>query len=94
MDQTHIEGNDISFLQEDRKDAAEIQQAEAQTIKTLTDAGYKAESVIAAVLSGDFSQLVHTGLFSVQLQPPGTKLPTNGSVPQQAAAALANLLNR
>lgn len=69
---------DIAFLQEDLKDAAEIQGVEASTIKTLIDAGYKPDSVAAAVTSGDWSKLDHTGLFSVQLQPPGTQL-TNGS---------------
>jgi len=63
---------DISFLQEDQKDAADIQSVNAQSIKTLVEAGYTPDSVIAAVLAGDMSKLKHTGLFSVQLQEPGT----------------------
>jgi phage portal protein BeeE len=63
---------DIAFLKEDRKDDAEIQQANAIAIKTLTDAGYEAASVVDAVTSGDLTRLKHTGLFSVQLQPPGS----------------------
>lgn len=62
---------DISFLQEDQKDAAEIQQADAVTVKTLVDAGYTPESVVAAVDGRDMTLLVHSGLVSVQLQTPG-----------------------
>ena len=67
--------SDIAFLKEDRKDNAEIQQSKAQTIRALTDAGYTAESVVTAVENDDFSLLDHSGLFSVQLQPPGTSQP-------------------
>jgi phage portal protein BeeE len=63
---------DISFLQEDLKDEAEIQHKEAITIRQYVDAGFTSESAVAAVESGDLNRLVHTGLFSVQLQPPGT----------------------
>lgn len=80
---------DISFLQEDQKDAAEIQQVQSAAIKLLVDAGFKAESVIGAITSGDMSQLVHTGLFSVQLQPAGAQ---NGKVATDAANALRQLL--
>jgi hypothetical protein len=61
---------DIPALQEDQKDSAEILYRRAQTIRTLTDAGYEAESVVAAVDADDLSLLKHSGLFSVQLQPP------------------------
>ena len=63
----------ISFLQEDQKDLAEIQRVQAQTVRTLIDAGYEPTSVVAAVQSGDMGALRHTGLYSVQLQPPGTE---------------------
>ena len=63
---------DIGFLREDRKDQAEIQGLESRSIRTLLDAGYDADSVTRAVLNQDWSLLRHTGLFSVQLQPPGT----------------------
>jgi phage portal protein BeeE len=66
---------DISFLQEDLKDAAEIQQQQANTIRTLVDAGFDADTVVDAVIAGDYRRLTHTGLFSVQLQPPGTEEP-------------------
>lgn len=72
---------DIAFLREDRKDAAEIQRQEASTIRLLTDAGYIWDSVIAAVRAEDWSLLRHTGLFSVQLQPPGTSAAPNPDEP-------------
>lgn len=69
-DATHV-----AFLHEDQKDLAEIQRIQAVTIRNYTDAGYTAESAVAAVVGNDPSQLVHSGLFSVQLQPPGTNDP-------------------
>lgn len=65
---------DIPFLREDEEKAAEIQKTEAATINSLITAGFKPDSVIAAVRAGDWSLLVHTGLMSVQLLPPGTTL--------------------
>lgn len=62
----------ISFLQEDQRDEAEIFAADANTIRTLTDGGFDPESVKRAVKSRNFSLLKHTGLLSVQMQPPGT----------------------
>ncbi len=58
----------ISFLQEDEKDAADIQQVKATTIRTLVDAGFKPDTVVAAVQADDNGLLVHSGFFSVQLQ--------------------------
>lgn len=71
------DARDIAFLQEDAKDDAVIKQTQAATIRSLIDAGYKPDSVVDAVQSGDFSQLVHTGLYSVQLQPPTTSFTPN-----------------
>jgi phage portal protein BeeE len=73
----------IPFLREDAKDHAEVQQQEASTMRTLIDAGYKPETVVQAVQESNWDLLSHTGLFSVQLQPPGTAppppLPNGGS---------------
>ena len=66
------DASDVSFLQEDEKDAAAILAQQAQTIRTLTDAGYTPDSVKAAVDAGDLNLLTHSGLYSVQLQAPGT----------------------
>jgi phage portal protein BeeE len=61
---------DIAFLREDEKDRADIQGMQSRTIRQLLDAGYEGGSVVTAVTEFDWSKLVHTGLFSVQLQPP------------------------
>jgi hypothetical protein len=63
---------DIPFLQEDLKDAADIQQTQANSIHELIAAGFTPDSVITAVTSGDLTRLEHTGMYSVQLQPAGT----------------------
>ena len=63
--------SEIPFLQDDLKDTAEIQQKRAQAIRSLTEAGYDPGSVVDAVNNDDFTLLTHTGVFSVQLQPPG-----------------------
>jgi HK97 family phage portal protein len=65
----------VAFFREDRADAAEIQQVKAQTIRALVDAGYQPESVVAAVEAEDVTLLVHSGLFSVQLQAAGAGQP-------------------
>jgi hypothetical protein len=69
------DARDVPFLREDAKDAAEIQGVQSRTIRTLVDAGYTPESVMAAVTASDWTLLVHTGLFSVQLQAPGAHVP-------------------
>jgi hypothetical protein len=68
------DARDVAFLREDRMDAANIQGRQATTIRTLVDAGYEPDAVVAAVQAEDYTLLKgrHTGLFSVQLQPPGT----------------------
>lgn len=63
---------EIPFLREDAKQAAEIQQFEAQTIRSLVDAGFTHASVLAALNASDWNLLEHSGLYSVQLQPPNT----------------------
>jgi phage portal protein BeeE len=87
---------DVPFLREDEKDAADIQGIESRTIRTLLDAGFTAESVKAAVLARDWSLLEHSGLFSVQLQPPGSSDPAEPPVRLQirTAAELADLITR
>jgi phage portal protein BeeE len=74
------DARDVPFLREDEKDSAEIAFLRAQTMRQLLDAGYTADSVTQAVDAGDFSLLKHSGLFSVQLQPPGAQQPTPGGV--------------
>jgi len=69
---------DIAFLQEDVKDAAEIQQMDALTIRQLVDAGFKPDDVVDAITAGDLRRLVgkHTGFYSVQLQELGATAAT------------------
>jgi phage portal protein BeeE len=62
---------DVSFLQEDVLDAANIRGRDAQTMRSLVDGGFDPQSVIDAVTTGDLSRLVHTGNLSVQLRPVG-----------------------
>lgn len=64
---------DVAFLREDNKDLADTQATQAGTINTLIAAGYTPESVVTAVMAEDFSTLKHSGLMSVQLQPPGAQ---------------------
>jgi hypothetical protein len=68
--QLWFDERDISFLQEDRKDAADIEFVKAQTIRQLVEAGFEPPSVIAAVEAEDMNLLKHSGLLSVQLQDP------------------------
>lgn len=74
------DARDIAFLQEDQTDAINIQATKATTIHTLVTAGFTPDSVIAAVESGDYTLLEHTGMYSVQLLPAGTVGEGKGSV--------------
>lgn len=62
---------DIAYLQEDEKDQAEVQKIQSSTITQYVRDGFTADSAKAAVLEDNVGLLVHTGLFSVQLQKPG-----------------------
>lgn len=62
--------DDIPLLREDGKDAAEIQSTQATTINALVTAGYTPDSVIVALKANDWTKLVHSGRYSVQLLPP------------------------
>jgi hypothetical protein len=80
---------DVPFLREDEKDAANIQFIRAQTLRQWIEAGYEADSAQAAMIAGDEGLLVHSGLYSVQLQPAGTKTepPVNGQIKPAALPA-------
>ncbi|MGZ0231119.1 phage portal protein [Streptomyces sp. CPS1] len=60
----------VAFMREDAGDLAGIQQKQAQTITALVRDGFTAKSAVDAVTNNDWGRLVHTGLTSVQLQPP------------------------
>ena len=84
---------DIPALKDDIKIAAESQGTEAQTIRTLLDAGYLPESVVDAVISHDYNRLEHSGLFSVQLQPPQPDQPEPSANGQPSDPVLTDLQN-
>lgn len=79
----------IAFLREDEGDAATIQSVRAQTITQLIREGFDPASAIRAIDNDDFRLLVHTGLVSVQLQPPGGQ---PGSVDAEDNASVRNLV--
>lgn len=66
------DARDVPFLREDAKDAADIMATKASVLTTLVNGGWEPDTAKQAVLTEDFSLLKHTGLVSVQLQPPGT----------------------
>lgn len=86
--QLWYDDRDIPFLHEDALDATTIRQTQAASISTLVSAGFDADSVVDAVVSGDMTRLTHTGLFSVQLHPPNTGDPAvSGGAHQQQDGA-------
>jgi hypothetical protein len=76
----------VSFFQEDVTDEANIRLLRGQLLRTLVETGYEPDACLAAAVTGDFDGLrgKHTGLTSVQLQPP-----TNGEPPAPATPAKA-----
>jgi hypothetical protein len=77
---------DIPALKDDIKDAAEVQSLNAAAIRQLIDAGFNPESVVDAVNAGDLKRLTHSGLYSVQLQPPMPDGPPPSEQPAQGPA--------
>lgn len=63
----------ISFLYDDASDLADIRQKNAIALRQLLDAGYEPDAATEYLRTDDLGQLIgqHSGLFSVQLQPPG-----------------------
>lgn len=64
--------DEIAFLREDQKDRADIMHIDANAIDSLIKAGYEPDASVEAVESNDIRKLIgkHTGLVSVQMQPP------------------------
>lgn len=61
----------VPFMRQDAQDKATVQQSEATTISILIREGFTPESAVLAVRNSDWNLLEHTGLTSIQLQPPG-----------------------
>jgi len=76
---------DIAFLREDIADQATILSENAKSVMTLVQAGWEPDAAIDAVVTGDLTRLIdrHTGLYSVQLQPPGAGQLTGGGADPQ-----------
>lgn len=81
------DATDIPFLREDEADAANIAAVRAATINTYVAAGFTPESAVKAVDSGDINLLVHSGLVSVQLLPPGTPGTPDRAAPSETNSA-------
>lgn len=77
----------IAFLREDLTDVANIMAENTKSIRQLVDAGYEPDAAIEAVTTDDLTRLIgrHTGLFSVQLQPPMSGTMPNPDLAQQPA---------
>lgn len=76
------DARDIAFLRTDLLEAAKIQTEQASNIVKLITVGFKPDTARDAVVSGDLMVLVHSGLTSVQLIPPGQT--TDGAAPVPA----------
>jgi HK97 family phage portal protein len=75
--------SEVTALQDNAKNRADIRQVQAATINTLIMAGYEPDSVVQAVVTGDYSVLAHTGLLSVQMQKPGSEQNSVGQEPEE-----------
>ena len=64
---------EIAFLRDDATDVAEIQSKQAATANSLVMGGYTPESVVEFLETGNLRALAHSGLYSVQLQAPGSE---------------------
>ncbi|MFG3137697.1 phage portal protein [Streptomyces sp. NPDC048211] len=62
----------IAFLREDQRDRAEIMRIDMNAVDAAIKAGFEPDAAVAAVESNDIRKLLtkHTGLVSVQMQPP------------------------
>lgn len=86
---------DIAALRQGEKERADTLLVQAEAVTTFVRFGYDPESVVAAVTSGDLSQLEHKGLpmdvttFVPKAAPPAIKLPD----PTQTAATEPAALN-
>lgn len=74
----------IAALREGEKERAEIASSKAAALESLVRSGWEPASAAAAMEHGDFSKMIHTGLVSVQLQPPGTAPTPTGTTPTGA----------
>ena len=62
---------DVALLQQDAADDAAIVKENALSLEALIRAGFIPDTATEAIITGSFENLVHSGLVSVQLLPPG-----------------------
>lgn len=64
--------DEIAFLREDQADQSDIMHTDANALDSLIKAGYEPDACVDAVNTKDITKLLgkHTGLVSVQMQPP------------------------
>lgn len=79
----------VPFMREDAGDLAGIQSQQAATIGALIKDGFVPETAVKAVMNNDWSLLKHSGLVSVQLQPPGTVATSSAAPAPPAGKELA-----
>lgn len=94
--QLWYDDRDIAFLREDGTDLAAIRAQNASALRSLVDGGFEPDAAVEYLQTNDLNRLLgrHTGLLSVQMQPPGTEQPRPGASPNgalngSAQAALA-----
>jgi hypothetical protein len=86
---------DVSALQQGEQDRAATSFQQVQAINALVMQGFTAESAVAAVVAGDMTLLVHTGLTSVQLQAPGQQSDqAPGQSPADAARNIVEMIQK
>lgn len=75
-----VDVSGIAALREGEKERAETAQVQSLAMGELIRAGYEPDTVAAAVMSGDFTLLTHTGAIPTALYPDG-KAPAKGGTP-------------
>lgn len=83
--------SDMPILREDARDAADIEMVKQTTIVGYVREGFTPKSAVAAVNAQDITLLEHSGLTSVQLQPPMPNGPPDqisGEQPYPSGGAL------
>jgi len=87
------DARDVAFLRDDAKARAEVAAVKASTISSYITSGFTPESAVAAADAEDPTLLVHTGLVSVQLQPPGQAAPNAAGADDGGASSGTNGTN-
>jgi hypothetical protein len=88
---------DVPFLRDDVRDSARATQLHGSTVGGLINNGFLPDDAVDAVMANDLRRLIgkHTGLVSVQLQPPGRlELPADGAAEGTAAQSFTGTTSR